>query len=199
MKVLCFGDSLTAGTPGFEPGYGGDVRSQYGFWMVEEAKKTGYHELEFTNRGVPGELASMMFSRFRRTLSEDEYDIAVIMGGSNDIGWGNEPVTIHASLNRLWQLSIDNSIIVIACTIPPIGSEYPSIQKSQQQLNILINQSGNDDINVVDVFSALADNNRLLLPVYDCGDGLHLSVEGYKKMGESIWNEVLRNYISSSS
>lgn len=199
MKVLCFGDSLTAGTPGFEPGYGGDVRSQYGFWMVEEAKKANYHELEFTNRGVPGELASMMFSRFRRTLSEDEYEVAIIIGGSNDVGWGNEPVTIHASLNRLWQLSIENSITVIACTIPPIGSEYPTIQRAQQNLNELIKQSKSKDIHIVDVFSALADKDRLLLSVYDSGDGLHLSVEGYRKLGETIWKEALRNHISGSS
>ena len=68
MNVLCFGDSLTAGTPGFEPGFGGDIRSQYGFWMLEEAKNAGYNDLQFTNRGVPGELASMMFSRLRRTV-----------------------------------------------------------------------------------------------------------------------------------
>ncbi|MHA1636432.1 MAG: SGNH/GDSL hydrolase family protein [Candidatus Thorarchaeota archaeon] len=199
MKVLCFGDSLTAGTPGFEPGYGGDVRSQYGFWLIEEAKKEDYQSLEFTNRGVPGELASMMYSRFRRTLNEDDYDVAIILGGSNDIGWGNEPVTIHASLNRLWQLGIENSITVIACTIPPIGSEYPTIQRAQQNLNELIKQSTRKDILFVNIFSVLADKDRLLLPVYDSGDGLHLSVEGYRKVGETIWKEALRNHIAGSS
>lgn len=199
MKVLCFGDSLTAGTPGFEPGYGGDVRSQYGFWMLEEAKNAGYNDLQFTNRGVPGELASMMFSRLRRTLSEDEYDVAVIIGGSNDVGWGNEPVTIHASLNRLWQLGIENSVTVIGSTIPPIGSVYPTIQNAQQNLNELIIGSGKSEIIITDVFSALASEDRLLLPSYDSGDGLHLSVEGYRKMGETIWKEALRNHISSPS
>ena len=199
MKVLCFGDSLTAGTPGYEPGYGGDVRSQYGFWMLEEAKKAGYDDLQFTNRGVPGELASMMFSRFRRTLSEEEYDVVIIIGGSNDVGWGNEPVTIHASLNRLWELGIENSVTVIASTIPPIGSVYPTIQSAQQNLNELIISSEKPGIFIVDVFSALASRDRLLLPVYDSGDGLHLSVEGYRKMGETIWKEALMKHILSSS
>ena len=159
MTILGFGDSLTAGTPGYEPGYGGDVRSQYGFWILESARSEGITTLKFHNQGVPGELARMMARRLDRLLDINDYGLVIIMAGTNDLGWGFEPVDIFESLKKLWEKSTKREITTIACTIPPIGMRVPHHQMLQQELNnrILGEACRLPLILVADVFSALSD------------------------------------------
>ncbi len=195
--VLCFGDSLTAGTPGYEPGYGGDVRFQYGFWLAEESRKCGMTGFRFTNAGIPGELASTMHNRFQKHLSSGTYNAVIILAGTNDIGWGIAPQEAFATLSRLWSMSVEGDLETIACTVPPVGMPYPPIQAAEFELNHAILKAGGSHrrLHVVDVFSALSTDKRLLLPAYDSGDGLHLSVEGYRRMGETIWNRALKELV----
>ena len=194
MRILGFGDSLTAGTPGYEPGYGGDVRSQYGYWLLESARNEGITTLQFHNQGVPGELATMMRQRLRRLVERNQYDIAIIMAGTNDLGWGYSVEAVFQSIQKLWNICKEHEIPLIACTIPPIAMDVPHHQALQRELNTKIIESENSPfIRVVDIFSSLASNSGHLLPKYDSGDGLHLSVEGYRKIGETLWERVIRN------
>jgi lysophospholipase L1-like esterase len=101
ITILGFGDSLTAGTPGYDPDFGGDERSQYGFWLLESSKSEGHHHVSFVNQGVPGELAQLMQGRLERLLQQKRYDAVIILGGSNDIGWGCPVHAIFAEL-ELW-------------------------------------------------------------------------------------------------
>lgn len=193
MRILGFGDSLTAGTPGYEPGYGGDVRSQYGFWILESARREGVTAIQFHNQGVPGELATMMKPRLRRILSRESYDIVVIMAGSNDLGWGYEPDTIYEALADLWSESTTLGIKTIACTIPPIGSRIPHHQYIQSKLNSRILSEGSRFplVLIADVFSHLSDSQGILVPQFDSGDGLHLSIDGYRQIGEMLWSKLI--------
>lgn len=194
MKILGFGNSLTAGTPGYEPGYGGDIRSQYGFWLLESARKEGITTLQFQNQGVPGELALQMKPRLQKLLGRNDYDIAIIMAGSNDLGWGHTPDDIYTVLTHLWDLSMSSGIKTIACTIPPIGAKLPQHQEKQRHLNERILNEGCNipKLLLADIFSSLANDEGILIPSYNSGDGLHLSVEGYRKMGTVLWEDVLK-------
>jgi lysophospholipase L1-like esterase len=200
VEILGFGDSLTAGTPGYEPGYGGDPQSQYGFWLLESAKNDGTHNLRFTNSGVPGELAATMNQRLRNQIRRQRYDIVVLMAGSNDLGWGTPSDEVFRILRGLWAVVAEQGSALVACTIPPIAESYPRHQDSQRRLNSHILAAGGPghDRVAVDVFSALADSHGLLLPDYDSGDGLHLSVEGYRAIGEIVWSDGVRKLIHSS-
>ncbi len=197
MKILGFGDSLTAGTPGYEPGYGGDVRSQYGFWLIESARNDGVTTIQFHNQGVPGELARMMPRRLNRLLDVNDYDLVIIMAGTNDIGWGFEPTSVYNSLVQIWEESTSREITTLVCSIPPIGMSVPHYQMMQQELNQKILHEGCHlpHVLVADVFTALADDNSLLQRRYHSGDGLHLSVEGYRTIGELLWKDVIRNLV----
>jgi lysophospholipase L1-like esterase len=197
ITILGFGDSLTAGTPGYDPDFGGDERSQYGFWLLESGKSKGQHHVSFVNQGVPGELAQLMHSRLERLLQQKRYDAVIILGGSNDIGWGYPVHVIFKTLTNLWSLARDNGARVVACTVPPIGSVFPDIQVKQGELNGLILRAPKDieELIVVDLFSVLADSDNLLLPTFDSGDGLHLSIQGYRQMGETIWKSISRHFI----
>ena len=194
IAILGFGDSLTAGTPGYDPDFGGDERSQYGFWLLESGKIEGHHHISFVNQGVPGELAQLMHGRLERLLQQKRYDTAIILGGSNDIGWGYPVHAIFKTLTSLWSLASNNGARIVACTVPPIGSVFPDIQVKQGELNSLIRRAPKDieGLIVVDLFSVLANSDNLLLPTFNSGDGLHLSIQGYKQMGETIWKSISR-------
>ncbi len=192
ISILGFGDSLTAGYPGYDPSYRmGNEKSQYSYWLIESAKLKGWPNIEFDNKGVPGELAQYMYSRLVTLLGKKSYDIIVILGGTNDIGWGMDPHQIFENLKRLWVTAKASGAHVIACTVPPIGSVYSPVQNAQDTLNkkILNEQSPNDKIFRIDLFNALVNEEGLLKPDYDAGDGVHFSIEGYKRMGEFIWIE----------
>ena len=197
IEILGLGNSLTAGTPGYDPVFGGDERSQYGFWLLESSKSEGQHHISFVNQGVPGELAQLMRGRLERLLQQKRYDTVIILGGSNDIGWGYPVHAIFKTLTNLWGLASDKGARVVTCTVPPIGSIFPDIQEKQRELNSLILRAPNEieGIVTVDLFSVLADSNDLLLPAFDSGDGLHLSIQGYKQMGETIWKNISRQFI----
>ena len=197
ITILGVGNSLTAGTPGYDPNFGGDERSQYGFWLLESSKSEGHCSVSFVNQGVPGELAQLMHSRLERLLQQKRYDAVIILGGSNDIGWGYPVHAIFKTLTALWSLARDNEARIVACTVPPIGSVFPDIQVKQRELNGLILKAPKDieGLIVVDLFSVLTDSNDLLLPTFDSGDGLHLSIQGYRQMGETIWKSISRYFI----
>ncbi|WP_287582959.1 GDSL-type esterase/lipase family protein [Candidatus Borrarchaeum sp.] len=192
INILGFGDSLTAGFPGYDPSYRmGNEKSQYSYWLIDSANQEGWQNIEFDNKGVPGELAQYMFSRLVTLLGKKSYDLIIILGGTNDIGWNIDPLQIFENLRRLWMTAKESGANVIACTVPPIGSVYLPVQKVQEELNqkILKEISPNDKIFRIDLFNALVNEEGLLKPEYDAGDGVHLSIEGYKRMGEFIWTE----------
>lgn len=193
IRVLGFGDSLTAGTPGYDPELKeGDEESQYSYWLEKRALEEADLEVRFENRGVPGELAQNMFPRMKRILRGRGavYDVAVILGGSNDIGWGYSIDAVVSAVTGLWDVCLEEGIPVIGCTIPPIAHIFGGIQSMQANINRLLTEaiSERERALLVDLFTPLSDDNRLLRPEYDSGDGLHLSVSGYRRMGEAIWN-----------
>ena len=195
-----FGDSLTAGTPGYEPSLDwGDIEYQYGFWLSHEATEAGFQRPVFNNQGVPGELAQTMLPRLRALLAKDQYDVVIILAGSNDIGWGREVNDIFNDLKSLWRETSDYKSTVVACTIPPIRARFPPIQGSQRELNrlILSHHHNLSSFYTVDIFHDLCDEDRLLVVDYDSGDGLHLNKAGYRRMGEAIWDGAIKDIIQS--
>ncbi|MHA1951634.1 MAG: SGNH/GDSL hydrolase family protein [Candidatus Thorarchaeota archaeon] len=200
IRILGFGNSLTAGTPGYDPLFGGNEESQYCFWLLKAAREKSWDKLHFDNQGVPGELAESMRYRLEILFERRTYDVAVMLGGTNDIGWGNDPVDIIKHLSKLWNIASENGARVVVCTIPPIGLIYPPVQKSQSILNNLISKEckASRDLVQVDLFNALSDSDGLLQSEYDSGDGLHFSVAGYQQMGLTIWNQGLEGILGDS-
>ncbi len=201
VGVLGFGDSLTAGTPGYDPTTGyGNQQSQYGYWLVRKAREARQLTLEFDNQGVPGELVRHMLQRLHSILTKHSYAIIVILGGSNDLGWGDEPDRVFGHLKDLWQYALDKGSDVIACTIPPVGMAYPPLQEAQFRFNDMIAEASReqDSVLLVDLFAALSNERGLLRAEFDSGDGLHMNEYGYRQMGESIWMEGIKRMLDSS-
>jgi lysophospholipase L1-like esterase len=193
VDILCFGDSLTAGSPGYDPMFGGNPQFQYGYWMTEKAKSLGWTKLQFDNHGIPGDLAASMLNRLERALGGKSYSVTVLLAGSNDLGWGNSVETVYASLHRLWTKVISREIPLVCCTIPPIGSVYPPLQNAQREINEKIRDfaSATEGAICADLYGGLSTPDSLLENVFDSGDGLHLSLEGYRRVGTIVWDEGL--------
>ncbi len=219
MIFLCFGDSLTAGYPGYDPAddgisHGhGNFRSQYEFWLkqlcldhVEE--KLGKvtedlsEDLLFINKGIPGELSSNLLGRINvdMLMVKPKPDYSIICGGTNDLGWGKKNEDILQNIKKLHGISRDFGIISIGSTIPPIRVEQSSgaYNKRKIQLNeMLIDYFTLNDIPYADLYNGMVDENGNLKLECAYIDGLHFSVEGYKCMGTVIFDDAIKGIIDN--
>ena len=217
MIFLCLGNSLTAGYPGYDPapdgisnGYG-NPKSQYEFWLkklcVEHLRENlGILDdkiidaLLFINKGVPGELTS----NFLRRINYDYLGIklkptySIIIGGTNDLGWGIANEKIVENIKKLHSLSKEFSISSIGGTIPPIRAEqsYGSYHKKKIELNEMLKSFFNEnEIPFADLYNGMKDEEGNLIKECAYVDGLHFSVEGYKQMGKVIFKDAIHTII----
>ncbi len=217
MIFLCFGNSLTAGYPGYDPapdgislGYG-NKKSQYEYWLknlcieyLEE--KLGsidnkiISNLLFINKGIPGELTSNFLRRIDidllKTRPKPEYSI--IIGGTNDLGWGIPNEKIFNNIKKLHELSREIGIISIGGTIPPIRMETSNIlyNKRKIELNKMLKTFfSKNKILFADLYNGIMDKEGNLKKECSYVDGLHFSVEGYRQMGITIFKDAVKRII----
>ncbi len=220
MIFLCLGDSLTAGYPGYDPSLDGltqghgNYNSQYEFWLkkkcLEFMKETGKplndeiaEYLLFINKGIPGELTSGLLSRIFMDMVHllPKPDYSIIIGGTNDLGWGIKNNEIFNNIEKLHQISRENGIISIGATIPPIRMEQTSgdYKKRKIHLNMMLKEYyTNNKIPFADLYEGMMDDTGNLKTECSYVDGLHFSVEGYKQMGLILFKDALREIINDN-
>jgi lysophospholipase L1-like esterase len=214
MIFLCLGNSLTAGYPGYDPapdglsqGYG-NFHSQYEYWLKKFCleyleKKLGNNyqkvvkEIVFINKGVPGELTDNFLGRIDTDLLKikPKPDYSIIIGGTNDLGWGISNEKIFNNIIKLHQISRNVGIISIGATIPPIRMEQSigSYNERKIRLNERLKKYFYDNkILFADLYYKMQDERGNLKEECAYIDGLHFSVEGYKQMGEAIFNDTVK-------
>lgn len=100
LRILCFGDSLTAGytSHGWE------------FYPYADHLRAGLQRLLSTSGidvdvdGFSGDqVRGSYLPRIKRKCANTEtpYDWIIVMGGTNDLGWGQSPETIYEGLRKL--------------------------------------------------------------------------------------------------
>jgi len=137
----------------------------------------------------------------RDVLAQPGVSHVIVMLGTNDLRnrWAKpeEEVTAEQMIAGLAQMALRAhaaGIKIVGATLTPFGNETymanawnPTREKYRVAVNSWIRQSG--------VFDAVADFDAALrdpaIPtqmraVDDCGDGLHPSDAGYRKMGDAI-------------
>jgi lysophospholipase L1-like esterase len=199
---VCLGDSLTAGSPGFS-GYGawsGNLESQFEYWLDQKVK-ADFPEIhaEILNYGVGGDVIEQMQIRYNRDVlfQLDKVDYVLIMGGNNDVVWrGAFPEEAIAVWEELYIDIVKSGAKVIALEILPVSVDHERVEKVKAT-NRGIHELGEKyNFPVVDLYDALADaTNEGLDAPYDSGDGEHLSVNGYKKVGETIYENFLEDFL----
>ncbi len=182
-KLIAFGDSLTRG---YQSGI-----------IFKETPYTSYikpllgDNWTLENKGINGELTSQMLARFNRDVINHKPDVVVILGGTNDIGWGVDTKNIVDNLKTMIQKSLDAEIIPIPCAIPSlIGYEHLVLHR--QVVNAEIVRFAKDkNLSFVDLFTVTADKNHNLDRKYS-NDGLHLNTDGYKLIAQAFYVPALK-------
>jgi lysophospholipase L1-like esterase len=202
--VVALGDSLTDGNI--------STIDAYCRWPDQLARRlitrAGGRPMAVMNQGLGGNRilhdirGDSGLRRFDRdVLAQPGVTHAIVMLGTNDLRnrWAKpeEEVTAAQMIAGLKQMAVRariRGIKLIGATLTPFGNETymanawnPTREKNRAAVNEWIREGGAFD-GVADFDLALRDPAHLtqMLPIYDCGDGLHPSDLGYCKMGDAI-------------
>lgn len=202
--VVALGDSLTDGNI--------STHDAFQRWPDQLARRLvageGGRPLGVMNQGLGGNRilhdlrGDSGLRRFDRdVLAQPGATHVIVMLGTNDLrnrnGLPEEEVTAEQLIGGLAQMAQRAQacgIKFIAATLTPFGNETfmpgawnPTREAHRVAVNAWIRESDLLD-GVADFDAALRDPDcpTQMLPVYDCGDGLHPSDLGYCKMGDVV-------------
>lgn len=194
VKVVALGDSLTVGFQSYDS-YGNMGKSSpYTDFLVDHVSRdfpSNSLSVEVVNKGIVGELSEQMLARFDSDVIHLSPRVVIILGGSNDLGWGLAPRQIFSNLSKMYRLSLKNRITPIACTVPSILGYDEGILPRIVLNKLLQEHCRERKIRCVDIFRATLEQSTSRLALEYSSDGLHLNSEGYRKMGAVIYEEGL--------
>ena len=163
--------------------------------MLDQRGAVGLR-VEFLNRGVVGELTQDMVKRFDRDVLRSQSDAVIILGGSNDLGWEQEPQSVARNLARMYDEALAHRIQPVSCTIPSVLGFDEGV-RPRLQLNQLIKKYSTErSIVCADLFSATGDSLTGRLKEEYSNDGLHLNPLGYETMAEAIFSGAISGMVS---
>lgn len=183
FTILCVGNSHTAGFPDHDPWMGGDPTSSYQFWLKQGLVKK-WPETEFTliNEGVCGDTSRGIITRLFRALQRVSCNLVILAGGTNDLGMVGEKAII-ANLEKGYDLCREKKIPLIITTIPPISLHQYSTPVTLLNDAIRSYAEQYTEVYIADWHRVLQDEAGFLAESCDAGDGVHLSREGYERIG----------------
>jgi lysophospholipase L1-like esterase len=211
LKIVCFGDSLTLGyqSPTLRAPFVENI--PYGTYVQEWLGERG----RVLVHGVCGETTRDMRLRFQKDVLDHRPQIAIILGGTNDLGLGISLTTLMENLGFLYEQAQAHGIVPVAVTVPSLRDDAgqdevfeetqslrgstPAVERAIA-LRVVLNQSIKDlsrerNIPVMDWFAETCEvGTQALAPVYS-NDGLHLNTMGYRKLAELVWKNVLEDLL----
>ncbi|MBA2545538.1 MAG: SGNH/GDSL hydrolase family protein, partial [Solirubrobacterales bacterium] len=125
--IAALGDSITAGSPGYDPdpaarvafGFGDDERSSFGYW----AEKADPEGLEIRNCGVFGERTDEIAARLEECA--DGADGVIVQGGINDIAQRYDVGRAAENLRGIVQEAKALGLPVAITDVLPWNNGYP--------------------------------------------------------------------------
>ncbi|KAF4626033.1 hypothetical protein G7Y89_g12134 [Cudoniella acicularis] len=196
LKILCFGDSLTEGYAQW-----GAVMAPYSKTLgkVLREKMGEEWEIEVATEGVSGELVMGMPRRMGRVYEKPENklsppDFTIFLGGTNDLAYNRPANTILNDIKATVAVPLSRGARVLLMTVPECKVKRESLDTRRNELNGLIKgyAEENKDVFVFDLFDkiqyhSMDEEDRH--EIWD--DGLHLTAEGYRWMGELAAKRLL--------
>ena len=202
-RVLCVGDSLTAGFYGhpfkFQP-YAAELQKTLGL-PVDEIGMSGWTVDEILDN-VKEEQTSDAFGKSERgllcQLEEAHYTTCIIMGGSNDLAVGRTADEIVQDLQELHALCHGRSIRTIALPIPEsactLMPQFQTVADTREECNHRMQRWAAS----VPHLALFVDMMRHLPYCPDSSDwhpdGLHMSEVGYARFGEHL-GPLIRDFV----
>jgi lysophospholipase L1-like esterase len=184
--IAAIGDSITAGYPGYAPdraqfdqeGVRRNPESQWEWWAQKE-----HPDLEFRNCGVRGQRTDEIAQRFDSCTQGA--DGVVIQGGINDLREGIPARTALANLRGMIHMAKQLNLHVAIADLLPLNVDHradPSIQHLNSEIHRIAREEGVTLLPFHDVLEDPHAPDRM--PGSWTADGIHPSVEGYRRLGE---------------
>jgi lysophospholipase L1-like esterase len=187
ILVATLGDSITAGSPGYDPdprmretlGFGADEKSQWQYWAQKADPR-----LRFRNCGVYGQRTDEIARRLDACARGAQ--VLVVQGGINDIAQGRPVEHAADNLGRMVERGKELVGRVALVELLPWNNGYPEAGPKIRRLNELIHRIARDeDVPVLPFYSTLEDPGRPgRMREQWTSDGDHPSVEGYRLLGD---------------
>ena len=188
MRIVALGDSLTAGFQSPSSDNPEGESTPYGHFLQELLGES----IEILTKGVNGELTFDMSMRLEYDVISLKPEYVIILGGTNDLGMGIEPIEAFEQLKEMYERVKSSNIQPISVTIPSIR-RFDGLIPPRKILNGFIQdycQSHQQPC--VDLFMATAEPDSLRLAEIYSNDGLHLSTLGYQKIAELLYHNVFK-------
>jgi lysophospholipase L1-like esterase len=187
ILVATLGDSITAGSPEYEPdprlrdvlGFGADERSTWQHWAAKQDAR-----LRFRNCGVYGERTDEIAARLDECARGAQ--VLVVQGGINDIAQGRPVEPAAENLGAMVRRGKELGLRVAIAELLPWNNGYPDAEPKIRRLNELIRGLAEEEgVPVLPFYETLEDPERPgRMPEAWTSDGDHPSIEGYRELGE---------------
>lgn len=205
--LVCFGDSLTAG---YQIGADGvNIDMPPGGFIQEWAGI----QAEILVTGICGEVTVEMVNRFSRDVVAQAPEIAVILGGTNDLGCGEDPQRICQNLEHMYRVALDAGMQPVGVTVPSISIEanefdltgredsrldhpLPGWVQTHIDRRLVLNQKILEvcqalNMKCLDLFGETSEGPHQLLASRLSSDGLHFNTAGYEVFARLVWRHLL--------
>jgi lysophospholipase L1-like esterase len=189
--VATLGDSITAGSPGYDPdprmretlGFGADRKSQWQHWAQK-----AHPDLRFRNCGVYGQRTDEIARRLDECAKGAQ--VLVVQGGINDIAQGRTVEAAARNLRRMVERGKELGLEVTLANLLPWNNGYPQADPKIRRLNELIGDLARaEHVPVLPFYATLEDPARPgRMKEHWTSDGDHPSVEGYRLLGERAFH-----------
>jgi len=186
VVVATLGDSITAGTPGWDPDPrvreaqgASDPESQYQHWAA-----LANPGLEFRNHGVNGERTDQIGERL--PLAAHDAQVIVLQGGINDIAQGRAVEDAATNMGAMVASALGLGLAVVVAELLPWNNGWPDADPRIVALNGLYRAlAATHGVPLLGFYATLADPSGPGRMREDwTSDGDHPSVEGYRRLGE---------------
>jgi lysophospholipase L1-like esterase len=194
MKIVALGDSLTVGENEFSDPDEATSYPKYLETLAEEHLRNLQSDVKVSvlNRGINGDLTSGMLERFSRDVIDEKADYVIILGGTNDLGWGFDSEMITHNLTTMYDAALNKGTVPVACSVPSILG-FDALIPPRLRLNRMIRtEAAKRSMPFMDFFTATADPQTNRLSEDNSADGLHLTTKGYQQIGKYIFDKWLK-------
>jgi lysophospholipase L1-like esterase len=184
--IACLGDSITAGSPLWDPDPAvrarigePDERSQWQWWAAQSTP-----QLDFRNHGVYGERTDQIAARFEAAVEGAE--VLIVQGGINDVVQGRPVEEAAGNLTGMAERGQRLGLRVALADVLPWNNGDARAVQDIARLNQLVRASADTlGVPLLPFHDTLADPqqpHRMRDEWTDDGD--HPSVEGHRLLGE---------------
>ncbi|MTI81308.1 MAG: hypothetical protein FH758_10590 [Firmicutes bacterium] len=188
-KIVCLGDSLTAGYP-----YDKELS-----WVQLCSKEL--LDINLINAGISNHTTGDMLARFDKDVTPHNPNAVFIMGGTNDAWQEVHLLDTQNNIKEMINKTININALPILGMLPPIIKEKVQMENVEQfnkQLKIIRNwlkeYSQEQGIRILDFYTPLCKVDSDQGDPHLFVDGGHPNRKGYQTLADNV-KEDLRNII----